>query len=72
MKLVGRHALIKSMNFKVQFSPRFSAIGTYKEHTSCFSQQQVFRTPTLQNQYIPNSGARFKLLENLHGAKDMM
>lgn len=69
LKLVGSARIDKSMNFKVQFSPRISAIGTYKDHTFRFSYQQAFRTPTLQNQYIALDLGAIQLLGNLHGAE---
>ena len=58
----------KSMNFKVQFSPRISAIATFKGQTLRVSCQQAFRTPTLQNQYISLDLGAIQLLGNLHGA----
>ena len=69
LKLVGSARLDKSMNFKIQFSPRISVIGTYKNHSFRFSYQQAFRTPTLQNQYISLDLGAIELLGNLHGAE---
>jgi iron complex outermembrane recepter protein len=69
LKLVGSARIDKSMNFKPQFSPRISAIGTYKDHTFRFSYQQAFRTPTLQNQYISLNLGAIELLGNLYGLK---
>lgn len=69
LKIVGSARIDKSMNFKPQFSPRISAIGTYKDHTFRFSYQQAFRTPTLQNQYISLNLGAIQLLGNLNGLK---
>jgi len=69
LKLVGSARVDKAENFKVQFSPRISAIGTFKEHTFRFSYQQAFRTPTLQNQYISLDLGAIQLLGNLNGAE---
>jgi outer membrane receptor protein involved in Fe transport len=69
LKLVGSARIDKSMNYKVQFSPRISVIGTYKEHTFRFSYQEAFRNPTLQNQYISLDLGAIQLLGNLHGAE---
>jgi outer membrane receptor protein involved in Fe transport len=68
LKLVGSARVDKSENFKVQFSPRISAIATVKGHTFRVSYQQAFRTPTLQNQYISLDLGAIQLLGNLHGA----
>ena len=69
LKLVGSARVDKAENFKVQFSPRISAIGTFKEHSFRFSYQQAFRTPTLQNQYISLDLGAIQLLGNLNGAE---
>lgn len=69
LKLVGSARIDKAENFKIQFSPRISIIGTYKSHTFRFSYQQAFRTPTLQNQYISLDLGAIQLLGNLHGAE---
>ncbi|MCB0507239.1 MAG: TonB-dependent receptor [Bacteroidetes bacterium] len=69
LKLVGSARVDKSENFKVQFSPRISVIGTYKNHTLRFSYQQAFRAPTLQNQYISLDLGAIQLLGNLNGAE---
>ena len=69
LKLVGSARIDKAENFKVQFSPRVSVIGTYKNNTFRFSYQQAFRTPTLQNQYISLNLGAIQLLGNLHGAE---
>jgi len=68
LKLVGSARIDKSQNFKVQFSPRISAIATFKDHSFRVSYQQAFRTPTLQNQYISLDLGAIQLLGNLHGA----
>ncbi|MDB5228318.1 MAG: TonB-dependent receptor [Bacteroidota bacterium] len=68
LKLVGSARIDKSMNFKVQFSPRISAIATFKGQTFRVSYQTAFRTPTLQNQYISLDLGAIQLLGNLHGA----
>jgi outer membrane receptor protein involved in Fe transport len=67
LKIVGSARVDKSKNFKVQFSPRISAIGTYKNHSIRFSYQQAFRAPTLQNQYISLNLGAINLLGNLYG-----
>ena len=67
LKIVGSARVDKSKNFKVQFSPRISVIGTYKNHTLRFSYQQAFRAPTLQNQYISLNLGAINLLGNLNG-----
>ncbi len=67
LKIVGSARIDKSKNFKVQFSPRISAIGTYKNHSIRFSYQQAFRAPTLQNQYISLNLGAINLLGNLNG-----
>ena len=69
LKLVGSARIDKAKNFKVQFSPRISAIGTYKQHTFRFSYQQAFRTPTLQNQYISLNLGAIQLYGNLNGSE---
>ena len=69
LKLVGSARVDKAENFKLQFSPRISVIGTYKDHTFRFSYQQAFRTPTLQNQYISLNLGAIQLLGNLNGAE---
>ena len=69
LKLVGSARIDKAENFKVQFSPRISLIGTYKDHTFRFSYQQAFRSPTLQNQYISLDLGAIQLLGNLRGAE---
>jgi iron complex outermembrane receptor protein len=68
LKLIGSARVDKAENFKLQFSPRISAIGMFKEHTFRFSYQQAFRTPTLQNQYISLDLGAIQLLGNLNGA----
>ncbi|MBK9328959.1 MAG: TonB-dependent receptor [Sphingobacteriales bacterium] len=67
LKIVASARVDKSENFKVQFSPRISVIGTYKDHSFRFSYQQAFRTPTLQNQYISLDLGAIQLLGNLNG-----
>lgn len=67
LKIIGSARIDKTTNFKVQFSPRISAIGTYKTHSIRFSYQQAFRTPTLQNQYISLNLGAINLLGNLYG-----
>ncbi|MFN8284983.1 MAG: TonB-dependent receptor [Chitinophagales bacterium] len=67
LKIVGSARVDKTTNFKVQFSPRISVIGTYKNHSLRFSYQQAFRTPTLQNQYISLNLGAINLLGNLNG-----
>lgn len=68
LKLVGSARVDKAENFKVQFSPRISAIATFRDQTFRVSYQQAFRTPTLQNQYISLDLGAIQLLGNLHGA----
>lgn len=67
LKLVGSARIDKSQNFKVQFSPRISAIATFNDHSFRVSYQQAFRTPTLQNQYISLDLGALQLLGNLQG-----
>ncbi len=67
LKLIGSARIDKSKNFAVQFSPRISAIATYKSHSFRVSYQQAFRTPTLQNQYIALDIGAINLLGNLDG-----
>ncbi|MFN8238872.1 MAG: TonB-dependent receptor [Chitinophagales bacterium] len=67
LKIVASARVDKSENFKVQFSPRVSVIGTYKDHSFRFSYQQAFRTPTLQNQYISLDLGAIQLLGNMNG-----
>ncbi len=69
LKIVGSARVDKAKNFKLQFSPRVSVIGTYKDHSFRFSYQQAFRTPTLQNQYISLDLGAIQLLGNLDGAE---
>ncbi len=69
LKLIGSARVDKSKNFKVQFSPRISAITTFGNHSFRASYQSAYRTPTLQNQYISLDLGAIKLLGNLHGAK---
>ncbi len=67
LKLIGSLRIDKSQNFKIQVSPRLSAIFTQKNHTVRISYQQAFRNPTLQNQYISLDLGAITLLGNLNG-----
>jgi iron complex outermembrane receptor protein len=67
LKLIGSARVDKSKNFAIQFSPRISAIATFKQHSFRVSYQQAFRTPTLQNQYIALDIGAINLLGNLDG-----
>ncbi|MCB9034027.1 MAG: TonB-dependent receptor [Chitinophagales bacterium] len=67
LKLIGSARIDKPENFKLQFSPRISAVANFKKNTFRVSYQQAFRSPTLQNQYIYLDVGAITLKGNLYG-----
>ncbi|MCZ2392701.1 MAG: TonB-dependent receptor [Chitinophagales bacterium] len=67
LKLIGSVRADKHMNFDLQWSPRVSAIFSYKNHVIRASAQSAFRSPTLQNQYILLNLGVITLKGNLEG-----
>jgi outer membrane receptor protein involved in Fe transport len=71
LKLVASARLDKHENFDLQFSPRFSILGTWKKNTFRASAQSAFRSPTLQNQYILLDLGPLLLKGNIDGSTNL-
>jgi len=68
LKIAGSIRFDDHKNYDPQFSPRVSAVYTYKDHNFRIAAQSAFRAPTLQNQYLYiDLGALF-IEGNLNGS----
>jgi len=68
LKLTGSIRFDDHVNYNPQFSPRVSAVYTYKDHNFRIAAQSAFRAPTLQNQYLNIDLGDLFLVGNLNGS----
>lgn len=67
LKLMASIRADKNKNYKEQYSPRFSAVYSWRDHNFRIAAQQAFRAPTLQDQYLLLDIGPITLAGNLNG-----